>query len=52
MVTNQQSLGPLAPSVRQAIGMGDLTQLDASTPTQLPANYAAWQAAWQAITSA
>jgi spermidine/putrescine transport system substrate-binding protein len=52
MVTNQQSLGPLAPAVRQAIGMGDLTQLDASTPTQVPANYAAWQAAWQAITSA
>jgi len=52
MVTNQQSLGPLTPALRQAIGMGDITQLDSSTPTQVPANYAAWQAAWQAITSA
>ena len=36
----------------EEIGLADPAQLDASIPTQVPANYDQWQKVWQEITSA
>lgn len=52
MATNQATLDSLPQSVIEEIGMADPAQLDASIPTQVPANYDQWQKVWQEITSA
>ncbi len=52
MATNQATLDSLPRSVVEEIGMTDPAQLDASIPTQVPANYDQWQKVWQEITSA
>jgi spermidine/putrescine-binding protein len=52
MATNQATLDELPDSVVEEIGMSDPSQLDASIPTQVPANFDRWEATWQQITSA
>lgn len=50
--TNQATLASMAPSLIAAVGLSNPASLDASTPTQLPPNYAAWQQVWKDVTSA
>jgi spermidine/putrescine transport system substrate-binding protein len=52
MATNQATLDSLPQSVVEEIGMADPAELDASIPTQVPANYDRWQDVWREITSA
>jgi spermidine/putrescine transport system substrate-binding protein len=52
MATNKATLDSLPQSVVEEIGMSDPAQLDASIPTQVPANYDEWEKTWQEITSA
>lgn len=52
MATNQATLESLSQSVVEEIGLAEPAQLDASIPTQVPANYDRWQDVWQEITSA
>ncbi len=50
--TNQATLASLAPSLIAAVGLSNPASLDASIPTQIPSNYAAWLQVWKDITSA
>jgi spermidine/putrescine transport system substrate-binding protein len=52
MATNRATLESLPQSVVEEIGLANPNELDASVPTQVPANYDRWQSAWQEITSA